>query len=79
MSENRNEDPGRARNSPNKRANPSRLDQYARGLPATRDSLRVDPADTLDFRVSNTNPAREQGEDLHAPARSDITYRHENP
>lgn len=79
MSENRNEDPGRARNSPNKRSHPSRLDQYGRGMPATQDSLRPSLLGTLDFRVSNTNPARRQGEDLHEPARSDITYRHENP
>lgn len=30
MSENRNEDPRRARNSPNNRSHPSRLDQFGR-------------------------------------------------
>jgi hypothetical protein len=30
MSENRNEDPRRARNSPNTRSKPSRLDQFGR-------------------------------------------------
>lgn len=73
MSENRHEDPGRARNAPNKRKHPSDLDQYAGDLPATEaEALRR----TLDWRVSATSPARQQGEDLHEPARRDITYRH---
>lgn len=76
MSENRNEDPGRARNAPNKRAHPSRLDQFAGDMPRSREEALLR---TLDFRVSGTNPARQQGKDRHEPARSDITYRHESP
>lgn len=78
LSDNANEDPGRARNAPNKRAHPARLDQFARGMPATQDSLDTSLDDALDFRVSSTNPARQQGKDLHAPARSDVTFRHEH-
>lgn len=76
MSENRNEDPGRARNSPNKRSHPARLDQYGRGMPAMQDSLEPSLLGTLDYRVSSTNPARQQGQDLHADVRSDVTYEH---
>lgn len=76
MSQTRGEDPGRARNAPNKRAKPSRLDQFAGDMPRTQDEAMLR---TLDFRVSTTNPARRQGEDLSEPARSDITYRHEEP
>ncbi|WP_025026567.1 hypothetical protein [Caldalkalibacillus mannanilyticus] len=61
MSENRNEDPRRAQNSPNPRSHPSRLDQFGRAgeIPETEgEALDMTYNETPSKKVTNIEDDR---------------------